>query len=652
MSDQLNIWIQLVDPQGNSYKGCTVDEYTIESNSNISKLRKAVKAEIHPALSHVVPSQLKVYKNQEDLRADKHLEEDEFLGDIVPQNMRKKDALLVRVPGDSEQLMKRPKMGYDKPEELMPFDTSSLLPPNEIDVTPFLDAKEPPFIAPENWLENVTKTICENMMREDDGQRVPPMAFVRCSRGGKTRALKEVGVQLKKLIPEAAIIYVSMNDRSSIKPWEQEDPTAALCRRIAFAAQKNLNIRKFKSMKNVAVTVRQIEAWLGDTPCVLLVDELNLIKDLDVSSGSSAKATELAQFIKENFLISKGRYFVFSSHVVYTLPLLSNFMESTSNRNVLAPEMPIIPSVNIASNIFDAPHLNARDVLLYGRIPALLSEALQHNVPSEKRDKAIDESLHEIESNGIRNLMSSFITGNYRVIPSPLLQLMDTLREGPDLHVRWIPYHMLGLFDRLLYSQIDDLTKRNIQKIIELYQSIPRAKYYSGDAWESLFVIGLLIRCMANDFETSLLPILSDYDYALSFSVSLNENLEIVNKTFGHMKTCDALIDKMKIPHQLPHISIYYPTHAQFQDYDVIVAVYRSANHRQLYGYQLKEGKGFPTAEASTLLTKSFVIRGDAGSEPQCIRGWHIASANEIDEFFGESGRNWTPMKWKELLSK
>lgn len=39
------------------------------------------------------------------------------------------------------------------------------------------------------------------LAKTDGAQRVQPMAFTRCSRGGKTRALKEVAHELKRRIP-------------------------------------------------------------------------------------------------------------------------------------------------------------------------------------------------------------------------------------------------------------------------------------------------------------------------------------------------------------------------------------------------------------------------------------------------------------------
>ena len=119
------------------------------------------------------------------------------------------------------------------------------------------------------------------------------MALVRCSRGGKTRALKEVAHQLHRKLPGTAIIFVSFNDLTPVQPWEQADPLGALCRRIAFAARRRPDptqplspkdeMDQFKAF-NYAVTPDQIEQWVANTPCILAIDELNLFHRLQENS--------------------------------------------------------------------------------------------------------------------------------------------------------------------------------------------------------------------------------------------------------------------------------------------------------------------------------------------------------------------------------
>ncbi len=91
--------------------------------------------------------------------------------------------------------------------------------PSEVAITP-LNKGEPTFIAPSGWIMDQVNFIIEKYANEDTpSERVPPMALVRCSRGGKTRALKEIGLALKEKMPECVVLSVSFNAFSSVKDW-------------------------------------------------------------------------------------------------------------------------------------------------------------------------------------------------------------------------------------------------------------------------------------------------------------------------------------------------------------------------------------------------------------------------------------------------
>jgi hypothetical protein len=74
------------------------------------------------------------------------------------------------------------------------------------------------------------------------------------------------------------------------------------------------------------VVPNSIETWLGDNKCLLLIDELNQIPHLVDKGNETAK--EFAFFLKKNFLSSKGRYFVFSSHIPSTGDQLSRYLDA------------------------------------------------------------------------------------------------------------------------------------------------------------------------------------------------------------------------------------------------------------------------------------------------------------------------------------
>ena len=102
---------------------------------------------------------------------------------------------------------------------------------------PPVNAAAPPFTSEPGWLEETKRLVLKYYEAEDSNAlRVPPMALVRCSRGGKTRALEELAHILK--LQNIPVVMISLNDYSSLKEWEKADGVGAVCRRIAFAASQ------------------------------------------------------------------------------------------------------------------------------------------------------------------------------------------------------------------------------------------------------------------------------------------------------------------------------------------------------------------------------------------------------------------------------
>jgi hypothetical protein len=46
---------------------------------------------------------------------------------------------------------------------------------------------------------------------------------------------------------------------------------------------------------------------------------------------------------------------------------------------------------------------------------------------------------------------------------------------------------------------------------------------------------------------------------------------------------------------------------------------------------------------------KSFAVRGNPVQDGKTFKGWIVPGEEEIEAFMGESGKMWTPKKWKEL---
>ena len=515
-------------------------------------------------------------------------------------------------------------------------------------------AGEPEFVAEDKWLErhaqellNWADTVDE--AREGTG-RVPPMAFVRCSRGGKTRVLRELSRKLRQLRPELGVIYVTFNNYSPLHHWEHSDAVDALCRRIAFAAlrQKQDTDLSFDAFRATNVTVADIESFLGDTPCVLLIDELNVL------NAGGEQAIALAGFLKHHFLFGRGRYFAFSSHVAPTGKGMAEFFDAVSERDVFIRELPLIPAGDLvaARSKLQFPSLTVRQAVFRGRIPALVSYT-RGEVPPEflKRAAAIAEVTPKWNDSRVRTFLASFLVGdpNPVFVFTELLQLMNVVRREKLTRLTWIPYHMVHVLDSIANTLVVSVELRAAVSLVsDCLKGFETDKTSGGDTWEALFVAVLLIRAVSGHFHAHLLPL--DAVVFANCRVFYNDlwKQQDCAPAFPDIQTVDQLLAGIQAPPSFPAIALYYPPHARFQTYDCFFVAWSSAEERKVFGYQLKEGKQIPN-KAPNHCEQSFWIRGDLSSSVEKRKGWVVADDAQVDDFLGISGAALAPKEWRRL---
>jgi hypothetical protein len=472
---------------------------------------------------------------------------------------------------------------------------------------------------------------------ETDANRVVPLALVRCSRGGKTRALKELAHSLRKQDSKLVVIFISFNDYSAIQEWEHGDPVSALCRRIAFAA---LNIRRpnkddYDAFAHTLVTGHDIRTWLGDSPCVLLIDELNLL------NMTKPQAALMADFLKTHFLIRSGRFFAFSSHVVPSSESLSSFMDHVGERGVMMKQLPLIPTLKEARAKLGWPTMTIREALYRARVPALISVTHRNPVFTFVKRQAAIEAVHrQWNDNRALEMLRSFINGRSSCVFEELLQLMNSGVNG----ITWIPYHMEHVIGDCAAVELSPDIRTALHVVSDLLIAFERGKTGGGDSWEALFVIALLIRLFTREQH----PLLFIEDSILQQSRVSYNKLWNWDYSFEDARSMKDLIDGMVEPEQFPHVAVYYPPHSSFAIYDVIVAVYDSKKERTLRGYQLKEGREIP-ADPGTGCCKSILIRGIAARRQNELRKWVVASDDDIDGFLGTTGVTLAPKAWREM---
>jgi hypothetical protein len=127
-----------------------------------------------------------------------------------------------------------------------------------------------------------------------------------------------------------AIIYVSFIGQTNLLPWEKTGlPLQALCRRIMFAALADKDAKGFQRFAEST----EVQKEDGDTKCILLIDELNLVE--------TAMDNDFAFFLKNTFMKDVGRALVFSSRVISVNNVLKRFMDSPNERAVITKKLPL-----------------------------------------------------------------------------------------------------------------------------------------------------------------------------------------------------------------------------------------------------------------------------------------------------------------------
>ncbi|CEM32225.1 unnamed protein product [Vitrella brassicaformis CCMP3155] len=248
--------------------------------------------------------------------------------------------------------------------------------------------KEPPKFIGDTYLNNALMLLEAEYQQETDyaAYRVAPMTFTRFSRGGKTTMLYEMGNRLKakRMNP----LFVSFNEGSlystGAKGEQAFAPTLldSVYLRAAWAAAKTETreavaeragvavdrLRFSDWLKHVSVTRETIDNWLGDQPCVMLIDELNKVVKRERYLHME---NDLGEYLKTDFLLKGQRYFVFSSHVTTIKNDLRKFLNCDSNRPVLQPRLPVI-GVEDLKHVRDFYGASPAVTCWAGRSPALL----------------------------------------------------------------------------------------------------------------------------------------------------------------------------------------------------------------------------------------------------------------------------------------
>ena len=184
------------------------------------------------------------------------------------------------------------------------------------------------------------------------------------------------------------------------------------------------------------------------------------------------------------------------------------------------------------------------------------------------------------------------------------------------------------------------------QSLSKLCQRLHDAKEASGDGFEGLFVLLLLARCIATMPDDYYVP--ARWFHA-SPVVHFNSAYDHNGRSCNECTSWEQLKEGLVLGSG-PQISIFYPQHASFNAYDAVALYINRGELFEIYGYQLKESSSSKTRDVEDSFTKNFFIRGlSLKDSRESNNGWIFPGDDKLDEFYGESGKYWTPKWWKRL---
>ena len=150
--------------------------------------------------------------------------------------------------------------------------------------------------------------------------------------------------------------------------------------------------------------------------------------------------------------------------------------------------------------------------------------------------------------------------------------ILDTAgNKGGASLIRWVPFHLSFVMSRLATKSGFPLRYRHLAGDIgKLCDNLRDSKSLSGEGWETLFVLFLLARCLTGSPDDYFVPRQWFLEHP---NVLYNQPCESTKqRLFGECENWAQLLEGVS-PGTKPQLSILYPTHACFKNYDVL-AVY------------------------------------------------------------------------------
>jgi hypothetical protein len=493
------------------------------------------------------------------------------------------------------------------------------------------------FIRKQWCVDQITEIM--NQFRASDGQsvgtRVAPMALVAHSGAGKTRSLSELARSLR-VDHKISTIFISFNSSTPYIVHETTNALDSVLSRIAYAIAKP-DIKGDRALHDddgklqFVSTATAIGEWLGKTPCVLCIDELNRL----MTDGIMDPERVVARFLKQNFYEKANRYLIFTSHVISTASDLTSYYVSASgsDRSVLVSDIPVFESTDEFMMVFeDEPDCHP---MIYGNSPGLAYIA--ENQPRNRLDYCEDrvrKVLKSIVSVSALDLIENIFSGSCLK-----LNELDTLTRVSGGERIWIPIFLKYLFDDNKLTQIDD---NHRERLVKLLAKLGTAKVYSGESWELVVLCALyfrILKCLLSNRKRIGDEEDDDEDDEVDcYWIPKLPRTEFVIAYQRPSKDIEAVMNSLSVRRSSPCAVLCYPKQSGFPIYDILIAVTTSQTDPVvIWGYQCKAGD-LPENDPLPSVDCSIVLRShdvDARESRATDAGWNVAGQDVRKQLLG-----------------
>lgn len=478
-----------------------------------------------------------------------------------------------------------------------------------------------------NWCYD--RILTSLQFATDSSKRKTMLLISRCPRGGKTTVLRELHARLQS--EGIGVISVSFNGVSGFDSLKGETHSDSLFRLITNQLDKDIGTQTLR-----VTDWEQLNTFIGNTPFVLMIDELNVLCEV--------VGSELAGVLKRYFLDPHNRQLVVTSHQPYVEDNTSTLVDKVwsdsvtalSDRGMTLVPMPLCANVPLLQNMdmVRCSGITASLAAFYGYVPSLMYAVLMQGEesPAIKFSKVIKQPSSKYKE--VVDFAVTLITG----IPCPSLKpffcFTSAVGDEPfaGIRMRWPLCYVSCILKNYpgceLYSDMANL-------IDNLGQSCSTVG--DGMVWEQCVRLAIVLRfLLAAEREFDVPFNLCRKNEATGAAIkimSLGVGIKSVEKSKGVIFS-----NSKHFPENT--LVLYLPTEATLEQFDGYCVRYDRCEVQSVCGFQCKGGRQGASGNVPDWINRGgHLLRGCAPkqcrNDGQQDNGWTYYNSENTDDFLG-----------------